>query len=136
MYVYASARPTSIGALSALRFSGRFIVMITTAPSRSTTQFSVEAGSVSGMAAQATEQGHEVVEGAHAHAVEVGVVVEWIDEHRMDPGRARTDDVGRRCVADVQRVLGCHAHGVERETEDRGVGLVDADDARVDDGGE
>src|SRR5215471_16108514 len=93
MYVYASASPTSIGALNALRFSGRFIVMITTPPSRSTMQFSVEAGRGSGMAAHRTEQRHEIVEVAHAHAVEVGVVVERIDEHGMDPGRARAGDV-------------------------------------------
>ena len=76
-----------------------------------------------------SEQGDEVVEVANPHALEVGVVVERVDQHRVDSGGARAFDVGRRRVADVEGVLGCHVHRVECESEDRGVGLVDADDA-------
>ena len=49
------------------------------------------------------------------------------------PAASGSDDVVRVRVAYVRDILGLHIEHVEREREDRGIGLRDADDRRVDD---
>src|SRR5690242_3255510 len=130
--------------LSALRFSGRFIVSVTTGPSRSTMQCRVEMSSRTGMRVSWSRTGErgkrkrerildfgprlgdepgDVAEMMHAPHVEVAVQARGVDEHRFDVRGPRAVDVRAGGVADVDRVARLDADPLERDMEDPRVGL-------------